>query len=84
MIPPVTDVRPRIIRLDGFPVEPTFGHAVGVISFKRGGVQELLKIIPSMQFRIGMYEGFPVLEYIPPSSYLHSPEFWTHQLRYWC
>ena len=41
VIPPIPDVRPRVIRLNGLPFKPILEDAVRIVTIKRCRVQEL-------------------------------------------
>ena len=41
VIPPISDVRPGIVRLNGLPFKPTLEDAVRIVTIKRRRVQEL-------------------------------------------
>ena len=41
VIPPIPNVRPGVVRLNGFPFKPILENAVGIVTIKRRRVQEL-------------------------------------------
>ena len=67
VVAPVTNVGPRVVRFDGLPFETVFEHAVGVVSLKSGGVEELENHALN-ELGIGMDQRFPVLEDVAPVS----------------
>jgi len=65
VVAPVADVGPGVVGFDGFPVEAVFGDPVGIVSVEGGGVQELENHSVD-ESGIGMGQGLPVLEEVPP------------------
>ena len=67
MVSPITDIGPGILRLDHLPVNPILGDPVMVVAVCYGGIQEFVDHAVYI-LGIGMGQGFPVLEDIPPVS----------------
>ena len=65
MVTPVAYIRPRVCGVFRLPVEACLGDAVGVISVCRSGIEELRNDMIGIE-RIGIREGFPVLEDVAP------------------
>ena len=65
MVSPIADIRPRVLRLNHFPVDAFIGNPIGVIAVRRSGVQEFGNDMIDKK-RITERERFPVLEDIPP------------------
>ena len=65
VVAPVTDVRPRVVGLDGLPFEAVLEHAVGVVPVEGGGVEELEDHALD-ELGIGVDKGFPILEDVAP------------------
>ena len=67
VVPPVAEVRPRLIGVGGLPVVPVLGDAIGVVAVGRRGVDEPA----DHAFQIlgkGKAQSFPVLEDVAPVS----------------
>ena len=65
VVSPITDVRPRVLRLYHLPVNAVVGDTVGVIPVRRSRIEELGDDMIDKE-RIGERQRFPVLEYIAP------------------
>src|SRR6056300_470352 len=67
MIAPIANVRPRVVRLNSFPIKTVFGNAVRVITVKGGCIQELVYHALD-ELGVGMRQCLPVLKNIAPVS----------------
>ena len=65
VVAPVADVRPRVVRLNLFPLEAILEHAVRVVAVEGGRVQELENHALD-ELGIRVHQGFPVLEDVAP------------------
>ncbi len=69
VIAPIPDIRPRIIGLNGFPVEAVFGNPIWIVAIEGGSIQELENHTGN-KFGIRMRQSFPVLKNIPPVTFV--------------
>ncbi|CAI8437392.1 MAG: Uncharacterised protein [Cryomorphaceae bacterium] len=67
MIPPVADVRPRVVRFDRFPVESVFSDAVRVVPIESCCVEEFVNH-SLHKLWVAVCKCFPILEDITPVS----------------
>ncbi len=65
VVAPIADVRPRVLRLDDFPIDALGGNLIGVVAVCRSGIEELGDDAVGV-VGIGEREGFPVLENVAP------------------
>ena len=65
VIAPVTNVGPGVVGLNRFPLKAILEDAVGVVPVEGGGVEELENHALD-EFRVGVDQGFPVLEDVAP------------------
>ena len=65
VVAPVADVGPRVVRLDGLPLEAVLEHAVRIVPVEGGGVEEL-EDHPLDELGVGVHQGLPVLEDVAP------------------
>ena len=65
VVAPVADVRPRVVRLNFFPLEAILEHAVRVVAVEGGRVQELENHAFD-ELGVRVHQGFPVLEDVAP------------------
>ena len=77
VITPVPNVRPWVVRLNCFPIETVFNHAVRVITVKRSCVQEFVDHTLH-KFRVRMCQCLPILEDITPVSLVIEDFFSCH------
>ena len=65
VVAPVADVAPRVVRLDGLPVDPLVGDAVGVVAVGGGGADKRGDHV-FQEERERAAQRFPVLEDVAP------------------
>ena len=65
VVAPVADVRPGVVRLDGFPLKAVLEHAIRVVAVEGGRVQEFENHALD-ELGVRVHQGFPVLEDVAP------------------
>jgi len=65
MISPISDVRPRIIWLNHFPIDSISRYAIGIVSVNSRGIDEFGNHT-EREFRITECQGLPILKNVAP------------------